>query len=202
MGESTEQYNARLGISREDQDEFSARSHELAAAAMKKGRFEEEIVPVEIPPRKGDPLVVREDEGVRPGTTAASLARLRPAFAPDGTITAGSASQISTGAAAVVVMSRPRREELGAPILAEVGAHGVAAGPDASLQAQPANAIQAALDRECLTPGSRPRRDQRGVRLGRDPLHPPARGGPDLINVNGGAIVWVTRSACPAPGSR
>src|SRR5581483_10978704 len=90
MGESTERYNARLGISREEQDEFSARSHERAAAAMKEGRFDGELVSVQIPQRKGDPLVVSEDEGVRPGTTPESLAQLRPAFAADGTITAGS----------------------------------------------------------------------------------------------------------------
>src|SRR6185312_11747163 len=97
MGESTEKYNARLGISREDQDEFSARSHERAAAAMKAGLFDAEITPVEIPQRKGEPLIVSEDEGVRPETSAAGLAKLRPAFAADGTITAGSSSQISDG---------------------------------------------------------------------------------------------------------
>ena len=152
MGESTEAYNRKLGISRAEQDEFSARSHERAAAAMKDGRFDEEIVPVSIPQRKGDPLQVSEDEGVRPGTTAESLAKLRPAFAADGTITAGSASQISDGGCAVVVMSRAKADELGATVIAEIGAHGVVAGPDASLQSQPANAIKAALAREGLTP--------------------------------------------------
>ncbi len=151
MGESTERYNAKLGITRAEQDEFAARSHERAAAAMKNGSFEEEIVPVPIPQRKGDPLLVTEDEGVRPGTTADSLAALRPAFAADGTITAGSASQISDGACAVVVMSRRRAEELGTPILAEIGAHGVVAGPDASLQSQPSGAIARALERERMT---------------------------------------------------
>ncbi|HVE99433.1 MAG TPA: acetyl-CoA C-acetyltransferase [Mycobacteriales bacterium] len=152
MGESTETYNKKLGISRVEQDEFSARSHERAAAAMKDGRFDEEITPVPVPQRKGDPLLVTEDEGVRPGTTAESLAKLRPAFAADGTITAGSASQISDGACAVVVMSRAKAEELGATVIAEIGAHGVVAGPDASLQSQPSNAIKAALAREGLTP--------------------------------------------------
>jgi acetyl-CoA C-acetyltransferase len=152
MGESTERYNAKLGISREEQDAFSARSHELAALAAKNGVFDDEIVPVEIPQRKGDPLTFTIDEGVRGDTTAESLAKLRPAFAADGTITAGSASQISDGACAVVVMSRAKAEELGAPVLAEIGAHGVVAGPDASLQSQPANAIKAALARESLTP--------------------------------------------------
>jgi acetyl-CoA C-acetyltransferase len=151
MGESTEKYNARLGISRQEQDEFSARSHDRAAAAMKDGRFDRELVSVQIPQRKGDPLVVSEDEGVRPGTTADSLAKLRPAFAANGTITAGSASQISDGGCALVVMSRAKAEELGAPILAEIGAAGFVAGPDASLQSQPANAIAQALAKEGLS---------------------------------------------------
>jgi acetyl-CoA C-acetyltransferase len=151
MGESTETYNARLGISRAEQDEFSARSHERAAAAMKEGRFDEELVSVPIPQRKGEPLQFTEDEGVRPGTTVESLAALRPAFAADGTITAGSASQISDGACAVVVMSRAAAERYGATPIAEIGAHGVVAGPDASLQAQPSNAVKKALAREGLS---------------------------------------------------
>ncbi|RJK98169.1 acetyl-CoA C-acetyltransferase [Vallicoccus soli] len=150
MGESTERYNARLGISREDQDAFSARSHQNAARAQKDGRFDEEIVPVTVPQRRGEPLVVDTDEGVRADTTAELLAKLRPAFAPDGTITAGSSSQISDGACAVVVMSRAKAEELGLEWLAEVGAHGVVAGPDASLQSQPANAVRRALAKEGL----------------------------------------------------
>ena len=150
MGESTERYNARLGISREDQDAFSALSHQRAAEAAKNGLFDEEIVPVEIPQRKGDPIVFTTDEGVRADTTADLLAKLRPAFAADGTITAGSSSQISDGGAAVVVMSRAKAEELGLTWLAEIGAHGVVAGPDASLQSQPANAIKAALAKESL----------------------------------------------------
>jgi acetyl-CoA C-acetyltransferase len=152
MGESTERYNAKLGITREEQDEFSARSHELAAAAIKEGRFDEELVPVSIPQRKGDPLVFAEDEGVRPETTVSSLSKLRPAFAADGTITAGSASQISDGACAVVVMSKAAAERHGCTPIAEIGAHGVVAGPDASLQAQPSNAIKKALAREGLSP--------------------------------------------------
>jgi acetyl-CoA C-acetyltransferase len=151
MGESTESYNKKLGIGRAEQDEFSARSHERAAAAMKEGRFDEELVSVPIPQRKGEPLLFTEDEGVRPGTTAESLAALRPAFAADGTITAGSASQISDGACAVVVMSRAAAERFGATPIAEIGAHGVVAGPDASLQAQPSNAIKKALAREGLS---------------------------------------------------
>ncbi|MDP9395257.1 MAG: acetyl-CoA C-acetyltransferase [Actinomycetota bacterium] len=148
MGESTERYNAKLGISREEQDAFSARSHELAARAQKDGAFDEEMTSVEIPQRKGAPIVFSEDEGVRVDTTADSLAKLRPAFAADGTITAGSSSQISDGAAAVVVMSRAKADELGLPWIAEIGAHGVVAGPDASLQSQPSNAIRAALAKE------------------------------------------------------
>lgn len=148
MGESTERYNAKLGITREEQDAFSAQSHQRAATAQKNGVLDEEIVAVEVPQRKGEALVVDTDEGVRADTTAELLGKLRPAFAPDGTITAGSASQISDGGAAVVVMSRAKAEQLGLPWLAEIGAHGVVAGPDASLQSQPANAIKAALAKE------------------------------------------------------
>ena len=151
MGEGTERHNGRFGLTREEQDEFAARSHELAAAAIKEGRFAEEIVPVEIPQRKGDPIVVSEDEGVRPGTTSETLAKLRPAFTKDGTISAGNASQISDGAAAVVVMSKSRAQELGLSYLAEIGAHGIVAGPDTSLQEQPANAIKKALAKEGLS---------------------------------------------------
>ncbi|TDQ44596.1 acetyl-CoA C-acetyltransferase [Actinorugispora endophytica] len=147
MGLSTERHNARLGIGREEQDAFAARSHQRAAAAIEAGRFKDEIVPVEVPQRKGEPRVFDADEGVRPETTAESLARLRPAFDAGGTITAGSSSQISDGACAVVVMSRARAEELGCEILAEIGAHGNVAGPDNSLQSQPSNAIRHALDR-------------------------------------------------------
>jgi acetyl-CoA C-acetyltransferase len=128
-------------------------SHERALTARKDGLFDDEVVDVSVPQRKGDPVVVHHDEGVREGTTAATLAKLRPAFSPDGTVTAGSASQISDGAAAVVVMSRARAEELGAPILAEIGAHGTVAGPDPSLLSQPSNAIRKALGKAGRTPG-------------------------------------------------
>jgi acetyl-CoA C-acetyltransferase len=151
MGESTEHHNTRLSIGREEQDAVSARSHQLAAAAAKNGAFDAEIVPVEIPQRRGEPVVVKEDEGVRGDTTAETLARLRPAFTADGTITAGSASQISDGACAVVVMSRAKAEELGLPWLAEIGRHGNVAGPDTSLQSQPANAIKQALAKQGRT---------------------------------------------------
>ncbi|GAB1820720.1 acetyl-CoA C-acetyltransferase [Herbidospora sp. RD11066] len=141
MGESTERHNARLKISREDQDAFAARSHQLAAAAIKNGVFDDEIVAIE---------EFTSDEGVRPDTTAEKLAKLRPAFTKDGTITAGSASQISDGACAVVVMSKTKAEELGLTWLAEIGAHGNVAGPDNSLQSQPANAIAQALAKQGL----------------------------------------------------
>ncbi|MFJ2175057.1 acetyl-CoA C-acetyltransferase [Streptomyces sp. NPDC087851] len=150
MGASTEKHNARLGIARAPQDEFGALSHQRAAAARKNGIFEEEITPVEIPQRKGEPVLFSEDEGIRPETTVESLARLRPAFAGDGTITAGTSSQISDGAAAVVVMSRAKAEELGLEWLAEIGAHGNVAGPDNSLQSQPSNAILHALEKDGL----------------------------------------------------
>ena len=146
MGEATDNAAKNFAVqTREEQDEFAARSHELAAAAIKDGRFADEIVVVSIPQRKGDPVLVSEDEGVRPGTTAESLAKLRPAFTKDGTLTAGNASQISDGAAAVVVMSKDKAQALGLTWLAEIGAHGMVAGPDNSLQEQPANAIRAAL---------------------------------------------------------
>jgi acetyl-CoA C-acetyltransferase len=145
MGESTERHGAKHGITREEQDAFAAASHQRAAAAQKNGRFADEITPVIIPQRKGDPLVISEDEGIRPDTTVESLGRLRPAFAKDGTITAGSSSPISDGAAAVVVMSKAKAKELGLTWLAEVGAHGNVAGPDNSLHSQPSNAINHAL---------------------------------------------------------
>jgi acetyl-CoA C-acetyltransferase len=152
MGASTDHYNKAKNIARAEQDEYAATSHDRATTAGKNGLFDDEIVQVEVPQRRGDPLLVTEDEGVRPGTTAESLGKLRPAFAPDGTVTAGSASQISDGAAAVVVMSRAKAEELGAPVLAEIGAHGVVAGPDPSLLSQPSNAILKALGREGRSP--------------------------------------------------
>jgi acetyl-CoA C-acetyltransferase len=145
MGLGTERYNAAAGISREAQDSFSALSHERAAAAIKEGRFADEIVPVSVPQRKGDPIVVDTDEGVRPGTTAESLGALKPAFDKAGTITAGNASQISDGGAAVIVTSRARADALGVTPLGEVLGYGQVAGPDASLLVQPANAIRKAL---------------------------------------------------------
>ncbi|MGH4013392.1 MAG: acetyl-CoA C-acetyltransferase [Pseudonocardiaceae bacterium] len=149
MGASTEKHNARYQLTRQEQDEFAAQSHQRAGRAAAGGLFAEEITPVTVPQRKGDPVVVAADEGIRPDATAAGLGKLRPAFFPDGTITAGSASPISDGAAAVVVMSRAKAEELGLSWLAEIGAHGMVAGPDdSSLHEQPANAVLAACRKE------------------------------------------------------
>src|SRR5712691_6685296 len=145
MGESSDEVNTELGISREDQDAWAARSHQRAEAAWEDGRLAEEVVPVEIPQRKGDPVVVARDEGIRPGTTAESLAALKPAFAKDGTITAGNASQISDGAAAVVVMLKERAEAMDLTPIAEIVAHGMSAERFAYLHTVPAFAVQNAL---------------------------------------------------------
>ncbi|GAA1967887.1 acetyl-CoA C-acetyltransferase [Nocardioides panacihumi] len=153
MGLLTEERNAAAqNLTREEQDAFAAQSHQKAALAWKNGVFEDEVVPVSIPQRKGDPVVVSADEGVRGDTTVESLGKLRPAFSKDGTITAGSASQISDGAAAVVVMSKAKAEELGLEWLAEIGAHGQVAGPDSSLQLQPAVATAKACEKEGISP--------------------------------------------------
>jgi acetyl-CoA C-acetyltransferase len=154
MGNLTESKNQDRGhqISREEQDAFASASHQNAARAWKDGLFDDEVVPVLIPQRKEDPVVVAQDEGIRADTTVQTLARLRPAFTADGTLTAGSASQISDGAAAVVVMSRARAEDLGLTWVAQIGAHGVVAGPDSTLQSQPARAIAKACAREGLDP--------------------------------------------------
>ncbi|MEA2011115.1 MAG: acetyl-CoA C-acyltransferase [Actinomycetota bacterium] len=145
MGLSTDKVNAELGISRAEQDEWAATSHERAIAATETGAFDDEIIPVEVPQRRGDPILIEHDEGMRPGTTVDSLGGLRPAFMSDGTVTAGNASQISDGAAALVVADRDAAAELGMPIVAEILAYGQVAGPDTSLQAQPANAMRVAL---------------------------------------------------------
>ena len=190
MGLLTEAANAGdAEFTREEQDEFSARSHQLAAKAWKDGVFEDEVVAVSIPQRKGEPLEFRTDEGIRADTTTESLSRLRPAFSKDGTITAGSASQISDGAAAVVVMSKAKAQELGLTWLAEIGAHGVVAGPDSTLQSQPARAIAKACQKEGITPADLDLVEINEAfaavglastkQLGIDP---------DKVNVNGGAI--------------
>ncbi|WP_245717026.1 acetyl-CoA C-acetyltransferase [Nocardia mikamii] len=189
MGALTESRNAGDGIGRAEQDAFAAASHQKAAAAWKNGVFTDEVVPVSVPQRKGDPIVVSEDEGVRADTTVESLGKLRPAFAKDGTITAGSASQISDGAAAVVVMSKAKAQELGLSWIAEIGAAGVVAGPDSTLQDQPANAIAKACAKEGIAPADLDLVEINeafaavGIastrKLGIDP---------DKVNVNGGAI--------------
>lgn len=189
MGESTERHGARHGITRAEQDEFAAASHQRAAAAQKNGHFADEITPVIIPQRKGDPLVISEDEGIRPDTTAESLGKLRPAFTKDGTITAGSSSPISDGAAAVVVMSMAKAKELGLTWLAEIGAHGNVAGPDNSLHSQPSNAINHALKKAGLAVSDLDLIEINeafaavGIQSTRD-----LGVSPDKVNVNGGAI--------------
>ncbi|GGO77087.1 acetyl-CoA C-acetyltransferase [Nocardioides deserti] len=153
MGLLTEECNAAsANLTREEQDEYAAQSHQKAATAWKNGVFDAEVVPVSIPQRKGDPVVISIDEGVRGETTAESLGKLRAAFSKTGTITAGSSSQISDGAAAVVVMSKAKAEELGLEWLAEVGAHGQVAGPDSTLQLQPAAATAKACQKEGIDP--------------------------------------------------
>jgi acetyl-CoA C-acetyltransferase len=149
MGLATDNYQTDKGleITREEQDEWSARSHERAARAWKDGLFDDEVVPVEVPQRKGDPVVVAQDEGVREGTTSESLGNLRPAFVKDGSITAGNASQISDGAAALVLTSRDKAEAHGLPVLATIRSWGTVAGPDPSLHLQPAAAIRDAARR-------------------------------------------------------
>jgi acetyl-CoA C-acetyltransferase len=199
MGESTERAGAKHNITREEQDAFAAASHQRAAAAQKNGAFAEEITPVEIPQRgvggavgsakTGDPIVVSEDEGIRPDTTVETLGRLRPAFTKDGTITAGSSSPISDGAAAVVVMSKAKADELGLAWLAEIGAHGMVAGPDNSLHSQPSNAISAALRKAGLSVGDLDLVEineafaQVGIQSTRE-----LGVSPEIVNVNGGAI--------------
>jgi acetyl-CoA C-acetyltransferase len=189
MGALTEQRNEQDRFTRAEQDEFAARSHQKAAAAWKDGVYADEVVPVQIPQRKGDPLEFTEDEGIRANTTAESLAGLKPAFRKDGTITAGSASQISDGAAAVVVMNKDKAKELGLTWLVEIGAHGVVAGPDSTLQSQPAKAIKKAVAREGITV------DQLDVIEINEAFSAVALAStkelginPDKVNVNGGAI--------------
>ncbi len=190
MGGLTEDANkADQQFSRAEQDAFGARSHQLAARAWKDGLFDDEVTSVLIPQRKGDPIEFREDEGIRPDTTPESLAKLRPAFRRDGTITAGSASPISDGACAVVVMSEARASELGAPVLARIGEHGVVAGPDSTLQSQPAQAISVACHKAGIAPTDLDLVEINEAfaavglastkQLGLDP---------ERVNVNGGAI--------------
>ena len=188
MGESTENSGRRLGITREQQDEFAAMSHQRAAEATKNGLFTAEIAAVPVTQR-GETLLVTRDEGIRPGTTTETLAKLKPAFGRDGTITAGTASQISDGAAAVVVMSATAAERAGLPALAEIGAHGNVAGPDNSLHSQPSNAIKQALAKAGLGVSDLDLIEINeafaavAIQSMRD-----LGVGPDVVNVNGGAI--------------
>jgi acetyl-CoA C-acetyltransferase len=188
MGESTENSGRKLGITREQQDEFAAMSHQRAATAAKNGLFAAEIAGVPVA-QKGEQLLVTQDEGIRPGTTVEALAKLRPAFGKDGTITAGTASQISDGAAAVVVMSEQAAERAGLNVLAEIGEHGNVAGPDNSLHFQPSNAIRQALGKAGLTP-----QDLDLIEINEAFAAVAIASmrdlgvGPDVVNVNGGAI--------------
>ncbi|MDQ1731531.1 MAG: acetyl-CoA C-acetyltransferase, partial [Pseudonocardiales bacterium] len=174
---------------REEQDAFAARSHRLAAEGWKNGVFDDEVVAVSIPQRKGDPIEFRYDEGVRADTTTESLGRLKPAFRKDGTITAGSASQISDGAAAVVVMSQAKAVELGVQWLAEIGANASVAGPDSSLQSQPANAIQAAVAKEGISVSDLDLIEINEAFAAVGLASTRQLGvAPEIVNVNGGAI--------------
>jgi acetyl-CoA C-acetyltransferase len=189
MGLGTDRYNGADGVSRERQDAFSALSHERAAAAIKDGKFAEEIVGVTVPQRKGDPLVVDTDEGVRPETTAESLGKLRPAFDKTGTITAGNASQISDGGAAVIVTSKSKAEELGLSPIGELVSYGQVAGPSPSLLHQPSHAISVALAKAGLATGDIDifEINEAFAAVGlasADDLHL----GEDVVNVNGGAV--------------
>lgn len=190
MGNLTESANSGdRFVSRDEQDAFAAASHQNAARAWKDGLFDDEVVPVSIKQRKGEPIVFAADEGIRPETTAESLGALRPAFSKDGTVTAGSASQISDGAAAVVVMSKAKAEQLGLSWIAEIGRHGVVAGPDSTLQSQPARAIATACEREGIDPADLDLVEINeafaavGIVSARELGIDPAK-----VNVNGGAI--------------
>ncbi len=189
MGASTQRHAARLGIGRQEQDEFSARSHQRAAEAIKNGLLADEIVPVQVPQRRGDPVTFDTDEGVRADTTAEVLSKLPAAFSADGTVTAGSSSQISDGACAVVVMSAEAAAARGAPVLAEIGAHGNVAGPDNSLLSQPSGAIRQALGKAGATVADLDLIEINeafaavAIQSMRD-----LGVGPERVNVNGGAI--------------
>ena len=189
MGEATDDYNSRYEIGRAEQDAWSAESHARAAAATDSGAFNDEIVPVTVPQRRGDPIVVDADEGIRPETTEETLAGLRPAFRDDGTITAGNASQISDGAAALVVADRGAAEAAGLPIVAEIIAYGQTAGPDTSLHARPAEAMQIALKRADLTPDDLELIEINEAYASVGVYSANLLGVPhDKVNVNGGAV--------------
>ena len=191
MGDQSDDVNKEFSVPREDQDAWAARSHQRAQEATESGRFAEEIYPLEIPQRKGDPIVFDKDEGIRPGTTPETLGKLKPVFQPDGTITAGNASQISNGGAAVVVMSEERAQELGLTPVAEILAHGMSAEEPPYLHTVPALAVQAALKKAGLSPN-----DVDLVEINEAfaavALHSTQMlfngSGEDKVNVNGGAV--------------
>lgn len=189
MGAGTERFAAAAGLDRGPQDELSALSHERAATAQKEGTFDDELVHVSVPQRRGDPILIDTDEGVRPGTTAETLGKLRPAFDSSGNLTAGNASQISDGASATIVMSKAKADELGVSPLGEVLGYGMVAGPDTSLLTQPSRAITTALGRAGMT------LDQLGLFEINEAFAAVALSSmdelgltPDNVNVNGGAI--------------
>jgi acetyl-CoA C-acetyltransferase len=189
MGDSSDRKNAELAIGRAEQDEWAAESHARALAATESGLFGREIVPVTVPQRRGDPLVVDRDEGIRPGTTAESLASLRPAFNADGTITAGNASQISDGAAAVIVADRTAADVAGLPIVAEILGYGQMAGPDATLHERPAAAAQLALKHAGYAPGDLDLAEFNEAFAAVALWAEKTLGlGHDIVNVNGGAV--------------
>lgn len=189
MGEATERYNPRHELTREAQDTIAAASHARAAAAQAAGLFVDEIAPVTIPQRKGDPIVVTEDEGIRADTTVESLGRLRAAFAVEGTITAGNASQISDGAAALVITSREEAQRVGRTPIAYIGSHGVVAGPDPSLHEQPAAAIEAACEKEGIAVSDLDLIEINEAFAAVSIASMRRLGvGDDVVNVNGGAI--------------
>jgi len=189
MGESSDVKNEQLGIGRQEQDEWAAASHQRAATASEDGTFAREIAPVTVPQRRGDPVSVDTDEGIRPSSTAEALSGLRPAFRPDGSITAGNASQISDGAAAVVVADEAAAEAAGLPVLARIVGYGQVGGPDATLHERPAEALRVALKRASMAPSDLDLVEineafaavalwsARQLDLGHD-----------LVNVNGGAV--------------
>jgi len=188
MGALTEAANDAAPIPRAEQDAFAARSHQRAAAAVAAGHFAQEIEPVTVSGRRGE-VLVDADEGIRPDTTVEALGKLRPAFRPGGSVTAGSASPISDGAAAVVVMDKAEAERRGLPWLAEIGAHGVVAGPDSTLQLQPANAIRAACKKAGIAVAdlSLVEINEAFAAVGIASTHDLGIS-PDIVNVNGGAI--------------
>jgi acetyl-CoA C-acetyltransferase len=189
MGEGTDEVSAELGLTREEQDAWAARSHQRAHAAWGSGRMTDEVVPVEVPQRRGAPVTVERDEGIRPDTTAETLAELKPAFRTDGTITAGNASQISDGACAVVVMSAERAQELGVAPLAEIVGYGMSSDRFPSLHTVPAMALERALKKSGLAPS-----DLGLVEINEAfaavPIHSARLLGVDeeIVNVNGGAV--------------